>query len=34
MIACLKGEGEPAATMEDIYNSIKWVSKVYRDNNF
>lgn len=34
MIATLEGTGEPAAKLEDAYNAVKWVSKIYRDNNF
>lgn len=34
MIDYIEGKGKPAAQLEDVYNAIKWVSKVYKDNNF
>lgn len=34
MLEHLEGRGEPAAQLQDVYDAIKFVSKVYRDNNF
>ena len=34
MLATLEGTGEPAATLEDVYQAIRFVTKVYQDNNF
>lgn len=34
MLDHLEGRGEPAAELRDVYNAVKFVSKVYRDNNF
>ena len=34
MLATLEGTGEPAATLEDVYQAIRFVTKVYKDNSF
>ncbi len=34
MLATLEGTGKPAATLEDVYHAIRFVTKVYQDNNF
>jgi predicted dehydrogenase len=34
MLDTLEGKGSPAATLEDVYNAMKFVTKVYRENNF
>ncbi|MDO5422650.1 MAG: Gfo/Idh/MocA family oxidoreductase [Eubacteriales bacterium] len=34
MLATLEGTGEPAATLEDVYHALKFVTQVYEDNHF
>ena len=34
MLATLEGTAEPAATLEDVYQAIRFVTKVYKDNSF
>lgn len=30
----IRRTGEPAATLEDVYQAIRFVTKVYKDNSF
>lgn len=34
MLDHLNGTGKPVAQLEDAYRAVKWVSKIYKDNNF
>ena len=34
MIETLEGRGEPAATLEDVYHALRFVTQVYEDNHF
>lgn len=34
LIDSIEGKGAPAATLEDVYNAMKYVTKIYQDNNF
>ena len=34
MIATLEGTGDPAATLEDVYQALRFVTQVYEDNHF
>lgn len=34
MLKSIEGTGEPAATLEDVYQAMFYVTKIYQDNNF
>lgn len=34
MLATLKGTGEPAATLQDVYHAMKFVTGIYDENHF
>ncbi len=34
MLDCLEGKGEPVAELTDVYQAVRFVSQVYKDNNF
>ena len=34
MLSVLEGTGEPAATLEDVYRALKYVTQIYEDNHF
>ncbi len=34
MLAVLEGTGKPAATLEDVYHALKYVTQIYEDNHF